>query len=129
MKYCTICKKEKHKDEFNKKASTKDLLQNKCRECSRAQSKKHYKENKRYYLDKNKRKRERLKKLLVELKSKPCMDCKQTFPSYVMDWDHQGNKDYIVSRLIRHGSVTRLLNEIKKCELVCANCHRIRTHG
>ena len=70
-----------------------------------------------------------MKALLLEAKSKPCMDCGRTYPHYVMDFDHvRGTKDMNVSAGARNGwSPERLQTEIGKCELVCANCHRIRT--
>lgn len=63
------------------------------------------------------------------VKQHPCMDCGGTFPTECMDLDHvQGDKVDSVSRLI---SLSRPMEEIQaevaKCELVCANCHRIRT--
>src|SRR5690349_12006022 len=63
---------------------------------------------------------------IKELKNKPCMDCGKFYPPYVMDFDHvRGEKKFDLSRLSGK-AVT--LKEITKCELVCANCHRIRTH-
>ncbi len=64
-----------------------------------------------------------------ELKSKPCADCKNTFHPVAMDFDHvKGKKIQNVSRLIRDGySLDKIKLEIAKCEVVCANCHRIRT--
>jgi hypothetical protein len=69
--------------------------------------------------------------LLVGLKSKPCMDCGGTFPPYVMDFDHRdpSQKSRGVSQLTGSGWTAGLLAEIAKCDLVCANCHRIRTHN
>lgn len=71
---------------------------------------------------------ERRRELLKKLKSNPCTDCKVTYPWYVMEFDHcRGIK-------LRHISLTRsfasdkeLLDEVAKCDLVCANCHRQRT--
>ena len=64
---------------------------------------------------------------LAELKSRPCADCGGTFPPYVMDFDHVGtDKSFTISRKIGANKGT-LLSEIEKCDLVCANCHRIRT--
>lgn len=59
----------------------------------------------------------------------PCTDCGQTYPHYVMDFDHvTGTKTQDVSRLMGRGRPIRILEqEIAKCELVCANCHRKRT--
>jgi len=46
-----------------------------------------------------------------------------------MDFDHvRGEKLGTVSDLI-FGEIENLLDEMDKCELVCANCHRIRTNA
>lgn len=64
---------------------------------------------------------------LNALKSGPCADCGGSFPPECMDFDHvRGEKIAGVSQLLtrsRHKAVA----EIAKCELVCSNCHRIRT--
>lgn len=63
-------------------------------------------------------------------KARPCHDCGVTFPHYAMDFDHvpeRGPKLFtIASNLGR--SIEVLEAEIAKCDLVCANCHRSRTH-
>ena len=70
-----------------------------------------------------------LRQLLKEYKEKrPCMDCNQYYPSYVMDFDHREDKALNVSNAPARGwSWERTLKEIDKCDLICANCHRIRT--
>lgn len=67
--------------------------------------------------------------IVLKAKSKPCMDCNRSFPSYVMDFDHRDPSQKVakVSVLARRMNPQRLLEEIAKCDLVCANCHRIRT--
>lgn len=57
------------------------------------------------------------------------MDCGQRFPPYVMDFDHRdpGKKVGNVASMAVGSSVERLMEEIEKCDIVCANCHRIRT--
>jgi len=65
-------------------------------------------------------------------KDKPCLDCGKVYPSYVMDFDHVRGaaKKGDLSSLISWGrSIRFLANEIAKCDLVCANCHRERTHN
>lgn len=63
------------------------------------------------------------------VKSHPCMDCGQSFPPIAMDFDHvRGNKLRAISRMINQASLSDICDEMKKCELVCSNCHRIRTH-
>lgn len=61
-------------------------------------------------------------------KNHPCVDCGKTFPSCAMQFDHvRGEKVDKVSNLV---NAPRLLleAEIAKCDLVCGNCHKIRTH-
>jgi hypothetical protein len=89
-----------------------------------------------YHNDKAKNKlriaayKQSLKGFVKGLKEKtPCSDCNINYPSYVMDFDHIGdNKVMDVSRLAAQGFKSQLLIEIKKCQIVCANCHRIRTY-
>src|SRR6267378_1148821 len=68
---------------------------------------------------------------LRSLRCVPCADCRGQFPPYVMDFDHRGDapKDFWI--LQRAGAVSRerLMNELAKCDIVCANCHRARTHA
>lgn len=61
--------------------------------------------------------------------STPCMDCKISYPYYVMDFDHvRGRKQKNVMELIPTLSKKKIDEEIAKCEIVCSNCHRVRTH-
>jgi hypothetical protein len=66
---------------------------------------------------------------LDEIKDAPCADCGGRFPPYVMDFDHKdwSTKTATIS-MMRHSTLERIKEEIAKCELVCSNCHRIRTH-
>lgn len=61
-------------------------------------------------------------------RGKPCMDCGGVFPTYVMDFDHLSDKLFNIGGVAGKVSWEKVLQEIEKCELVCANCHRIRTH-
>lgn len=63
-------------------------------------------------------------------KDKPCTDCGKSYPPWVMDFDHvRGKKTQnIATMLSACAPMPRILKEISKCELVCANCHRQRTH-
>jgi hypothetical protein len=78
---------------------------------------------------KRKKREEAIRAAVRKLKSTtPCADCKQTYPHYVMDFDHiRGKKAHNVSSLMRTPT-QRIWDEIAKCELVCANCHRVRTY-
>lgn len=63
------------------------------------------------------------------LKSKPCTECGHTFPPECMDFDHRPGEKKLraVSKMFTL-SLERILEEVAKCDLVCANCHRIRTY-
>ena len=71
-----------------------------------------------------------LAQYLRDLKTKtPCIDCGINYPYYVMDFDHvRGQKHANVMELVSTLSKKRIDLEIAKCEIVCSNCHRIRTH-
>lgn len=97
----------------------------------RAASKRHYLANKQRYLARNKRYRLEIREYVKQIKeSSPCHDCKQFFPYFVMDFDHlEGyKKEKEINFLSSTGRIGAVKIEIKKCELVCANCHRARTH-
>ena len=81
--------------------------------------------------DVRRRTRATARELVAELKSRPCPDCGGHFPPVVMDFDHvKGNKRGIISRMTSAPmSGAKLLEEIAKCEVVCANCHRRRNSG
>ncbi len=97
-------------------------------EQNRAAVKKHYESNKQYYLDKNKRAAQRKTDYLIELREKtPCMDCGTNYPYYIMEFDHREKLPESRVTTLVGNSWKKLLTEIEKCDIVCANCHRVRT--
>lgn len=88
----------------------------------------HYLNNKEIYAKKNKTYRERVREYVKNVKeSSPCLDCGIKYPYYVMEFDHIHSKIKTVSWLASRGTIDQVIEEIKKCELVCSNCHKIRT--
>jgi len=81
----------------------------------------------RKFIDDSTRKAKRA--LYLKAKDAPCTDCGTTYPPECMDFDHlSDDKIENVSRMVYGSySLAALTSEINKCELVCANCHRIRT--
>jgi hypothetical protein len=59
----------------------------------------------------------------------PCRDCGGCFHPAAMVWDHLPGTEKVgdISYLARRHGRKRILAEIAKCELVCANCHAVRT--
>jgi hypothetical protein len=101
-----------------------------------AAAKRHYKRNsdamKKRAVAHTLRARERNRKFIENLKSTtPCKDCSISYPSFVMQFDHvRGIKRGDISGMANApASMTTLVDEISKCEVVCANCHAIRTHS
>lgn len=62
------------------------------------------------------------------LESHPCLDCGES-NLMVLDFDHIRDKTIAVGEAVTRGwSTNKLLEEISKCEVRCANCHRIKTY-
>lgn len=71
------------------------------------------------------RQRERRDEYVNRRKDAPCMDCGIKYPPNCMDFDHVRGKKY--KNVSQINTVKLARAEIKKCDLVCANCHRTRT--
>lgn len=83
-----------------------------------------------YHRKSNKKARLYRRSWLDNKKAKPCQDCNNEFPPCCMDFDHRVGSVKInaVGEMIAGGWSLELVEiEIQKCDLVCANCHRIRT--
>jgi formate-dependent nitrite reductase cytochrome c552 subunit len=95
--------------------------------------------NVRYYAAHRDSELERVKKRqaatlqwLRDLRRRPCADCGESFPPYVMDFDHRdpAKKLFAIttgSSYLR--SRAKMIAEIEKCDIVCANCHALRTYA
>lgn len=77
----------------------------------------------------NKRRGVEVRATVDRMKETPCADCGCTYPSFVMDFDHldPSSKSFEISQHLTHKPWTVVLAEIAKCEVVCANCHRLRS--
>lgn len=59
----------------------------------------------------------------------PCKDCGGIFPPCAMDFDHLRDKRFEISKVAsRELSISTIEKEMAKCDIVCSNCHRIRTY-
>jgi hypothetical protein len=94
-------------------------------------NRKYYEKNKDRVRERNAVARAKNKAFITELKeSNPCVDCNNFYPAVCMDFDHLPGIEKInnLSIMANSGfSLEALQKEIDKCELVCANCHRIRS--
>jgi hypothetical protein len=123
-----MCKKEKPLEDFAWRNKSKKTYQAQCKSCHKEYRRQHYLDNKQKYIDKSAKIRIQNKIKFYEWLSKQeCADCGNS-DTRVLEFDHvRGKKLGVVSVMIGHVSKKRLLEEIAKCEIVCANCHRIRT--
>lgn len=92
----------------------------------------HYRDNREYYLERNRQRADLFTSYVNNSKDTPCMDCGLEYPPYVMDFDHRPDQEKcfnIGTKARRVSSLSKLEIEIAKCDVVCSNCHRIRTYG
>lgn len=70
------------------------------------------------------------KRMIRDIKAAtPCSDCNVFYPYYVMDFDHIDPSKKFKQVSSMHAYSSKLvLEEIAKCELVCRNCHAVRTY-
>ena len=63
----------------------------------------------------------------VQIKGSICEDCKGVFPACAFDFHHLNSKEKI-EEVNFTKSWNNIQEELNKCVLLCANCHRIRHH-
>lgn len=76
-------------------------------------------------------KRNKIRSYVQKVKQQsPCVDCGENYPYWMMDFDHVHSDKFfnIAAYQAYTDSIDRVKEEISKCDLVCANCHRNRTH-
>src|SRR5688572_8234175 len=71
----------------------------------------------------------RLKLKLLELRGGKCVDCGYDAHPAALDFDHRdpSTKLLEVSQMSSEAGWDRLVAEAEKCDIRCANCHRIKT--
>src|SRR5262245_43122685 len=121
-KFCSICGASVEPGDGKK-------VQAYCRSCMSVYFKGYYEKRKEHYKQMNKESRRQRhaiwRKRLAQLKNRPCKDCGKTYPPYCLDFDHLDPETKVADisiMLRRNASEDRLLAEIKKTEVVCANC-------
>ena len=100
-------------------------------EKQKAAQARYFQENKESLRIAQNKKRNQFRKYIHEIKAlSPCKDCGMFYPHYIMDFDHLPGFEKLYnigSDFSKIGSLKILKEEIEKCELVCANCHRHRS--
>lgn len=131
---CGTCKRNLPVDQFHWKNRAAGIRVTTCKSCRSAYNKKWEElqgpERIRRIYESNKRTRNRRSNMINAIKTEAgCADCGERDP-IVLDFDHLGDKKFAIAKGVGMGvSLVRLRAELAKCEVVCANCHRRRTHA
>lgn len=130
MKKCCKCKKLLPKSAFSRDRTKKDNLQTRCKSCHNAYTKQHYEKNKPKYIERSLIRKEHFRTIIRFFKEKcPCKDCGKYYPYYVVSFDHRNptDKKFELSKVSKISSLSSLLKELEKCDVVCLNCHSVRS--
>lgn len=124
FKICSVCGETRPISEFPKKEKTRGCY---CVKCKKQYQRKYYQKNKKDYINRAKKAQTRLRKWFAEYKAK--LVCEFCGESHVacLDFHHINSKEklYPISILVARGyNKEKILVEIEKCKVLCANCHR-----
>jgi hypothetical protein len=91
----------------------------------RIYDRKYYDIHKKRIYKRKKRRTRKIKLELIELLGGKCSMCKYKKCPAALDFHHVGSKkEQNIAKIIGDSSKQKALKEVKKCILVCANCHR-----
>jgi hypothetical protein len=125
---CSKCKLDLLEDDFAIDKSKKSGHSHRCKTCQKKLSKSHYYKNKDKYRNNAGKRRLELRKWFLEYKSQyKCEHCGFDNPN-ALDFHHKDKKDKKgkVGELLSYTkNKAKVIEEIKKCIALCANCHRI----
>lgn len=133
MATCCSCKKELPDESFAWKIKERGIRQARCRSCHAEYRQTHYRKNRRMYIAKAQKWNLQQRKIIIAflrdyLLRHSCVDCGDSRLE-VLDFDHvRGKKRMPISKMLRYRySIDTIKDEIAKCEVRCASCHRVQT--
>lgn len=133
MRVCIHCKEFLPRLEFPLRSRMTGARHNRCKECQRRYSRAHYamhghKHNARRYQNQKRSRVETRRRFAEYLVGKACIDC-GICDTIVLEFDHvRGQKVANLSEMVSNGwPWTQVEDELAKCEIRCANCHRRKT--
>jgi hypothetical protein len=120
---CKKCGEPKNLDQFSKGKPW-------CKSCVKDYDAARYLADKEQIMVRNRGYQKSLVAMEKALKENPCADCETQYHFSMMEWDHlPGFKKLGAPRdFAKSGQKKKMLDEIAKCDLVCANCHSYRTY-
>ena len=132
MRACTKCGEVKPLEAFPPVRRGEPKLQTWCRDCFAAYGVEYYRKNReaqktRLLRNASARRADNHIRAIEYLRAHPCVDCGET-DIVVLQFDHLRDKKADVTALINSGATWGAIErEIAKCEIRCANCHRLET--
>ena len=127
VKRCGRCQLVRPLTDFHRRGTS---VQTWCRECRREYDREYHRRTRPRRLAQKRARHNEMVAWYRALKDElPCADCGLAFHHAAMTWDHLPGELKLsdVSSLLQRHSRKTILEEIAKCELVCANCHAVRT--
>lgn len=138
MKTCTKCSEIKLESDYFVRDKSTGRLHAQCKVCykehRKSYSAKHYREYGDAYRERAKLRRARIRRALQNqlidyMKDKSCSVCNEA-DIRVLEFDHldRRTKFFSIARAITDGlEWSKILDEMEKCQVLCANCHKKRT--
>ena len=130
-KICTKCGKEALETEFRWRNKSDGKRHSFCKECNKKKDRAFYAGSATRRKKLRTRQKERYKKKKTwyqDLRNKlKCSICGYNKCSYAIEFHHRdpSKKEYAVSDLVKRDySIERIIKEMEKCDVLCANCHR-----
>lgn len=134
MKTCSRCGNEHPLDFFHRDSRSKDGHTVWCKNCKQD----HWRENatpERLATIRTReamRRDEKYRYIMGYLLDHPCVDCGE-IDLLVLEFDHRSGVEKRSDRVLSlacnpRSTMTRIINEIAKCDVRCANCHKRITH-
>ena len=130
-KECSHCKKSLSITDFRWKNKDKGIRQSRCPDCHSEYQKKYYKDNWKKVTSKiysaKKTRSTSIKDYVREIKERGCNRCgEKRIPTIEFHHENSEEKEHNVSRMLQGNyGLETVKKEIDKCEVICANCHRV----
>lgn len=121
---CKKCNKDKKEEDFVFRNKIKGIKHSICKDCQKEYKRKHYYNNKDQYYTRNIKTNNKINDYIIKYKqTHPCIICGETAIE-CLDFHHIQDKLKEIALLKRRGSLRKVKEEIEKCVVLCANCHR-----
>jgi ribosomal protein L32 len=127
MKTCGKCGEQQELTSFHRRGR---IVQAWCRSCRQTYDRSYHARNSSTRVAQSRMRRAKLARFNAEMKAAtPCADCGHFFHHAAMTWDHIPGVPKLadIANLVKGGMRRKFFIELTKCELVCANCHAVRT--